>query len=98
MNDRREFMAQAVAGAVTAAMSASTALGGTNGPVLRSAAAKKTPRFPSLLRRDETILRLGGDGGMTDITWTRDDRQLVTVLDGCGWPEVPKDHYYSSRL
>jgi uncharacterized protein DUF4185 len=52
----------------------------------------------SATRRDDTILRLGGDAFGYPMTWTADDRQLVAACDGAGWPEIPKDHYYSSRL
>ena len=55
----------------------------------------------SAVRRDETIRRLGGDGFCFPMTWSADDRQLVAVGDGTGWPEIPKDRpykRYSSRL
>lgn len=50
------------------------------------------------IRRDDTMLRIGGDGLVSAITWTADDRQLVVISDGAGWPEIPKDAYFSSRL
>ena len=51
----------------------------------------------SAIRRDETILRLGGDGYIAAMTWTTDDRQLVALIDGPGWPRDGGETY-SSRL
>jgi hypothetical protein len=59
---------------------------------------EKGPRIQSAIRRDDTILRLGGDGCGYSMTWTADDKQLVAVFDGAGWPEGPSQRYYSSRL
>jgi hypothetical protein len=58
----------------------------------------KETRIKSAVRREGTTQRLGGDGYGYAMTWTADDRQLITVCDGCGWPENPKERYYSSRL
>src|SRR5579863_4302527 len=55
-------------------------------------------RIRSAIRREETVLRLGGDGYISSMTWTADDRQLIAVLDGAGWPEIPQDDYCNSRL
>jgi len=57
----------------------------------------KTGRSQSLVRRDETILRLGGLGDDYPMTWASDDRQLVAVQDGIGWSQAPKG-FYNSRL
>jgi hypothetical protein len=38
--------------------------------------------------RDDAIVRLGGDGGSGFLTWTSDDRQLATLLDGSSWPRI----------
>lgn len=35
-------------------------------------------RVKSAIRHDETTLRLGGDGYISAMTWTADNRQLVT--------------------
>src|ERR1700686_3879197 len=59
---------------------------------------ERGPRITGAIRRDDQILRLGGDGWMTSMTWTFDDKQLLAVCDGCGWPEEPEDKYYSSCL
>ena len=44
-------------------------------------------RIKTAIRRDETVLRLGGDGAGYYMTWAADDRQYATILDGSGWPE-----------
>jgi hypothetical protein len=57
----------------------------------------RMPRITSVIRRDETILRLGGSGDNFHMSWAADDRQLVSVCDGMGWFEPPKG-FYNSRL
>lgn len=54
------------------------------------------PRSATL--RDDTILRLGGDGGWYSMTWASDDRQLVAVCDGAGWAPAARERYFSSGL
>lgn len=49
------------------------------------------------MRREETIMRLGGEGDNFPMTWAADDRQLVTVDDGWGWIEHP-GNLYNNRL
>jgi hypothetical protein len=54
-------------------------------------------RIKSLRRRDETILRYGGNGDVFPMTWSADDRQLGSLLDGTGWsPDSPGQ--YNSRV
>src|ERR1700722_10991985 len=55
-------------------------------------------RIKAATRRDESIIRLGGDASGYATTWLSDDRQLIAACDGCGWPEVPKTRYLCSRL
>lgn len=52
----------------------------------------------SVAWRDETLLRLGGDGVVESMTWTADDRQVITMLDGAGWPDEEDDPHWSTRL
>jgi hypothetical protein len=47
--------------------------------------------------RDDTIVRLGGNGDDFCFTWAADDRQLIAVQDGAGWDDPPRE-YYNSRL
>ncbi len=55
-------------------------------------------RIKAAVRREDTVVRLGGDVYCAALTWTADDRQLLAFIDGAGWPEIPQNHYYSSRL
>jgi hypothetical protein len=50
------------------------------------------------VRFTDRLLRLGGDGGWHAMTWLTDGRQHLVVCDGCGWPEIPVDHYRNSVL
>jgi len=45
------------------------------------------------VRREDTILRLGGSGDNMPMTWAADDRLLVSVTDGYGWDENPEGRY-----
>ena len=47
--------------------------------------------------RDDTILRLGGNGDNWFTTWASDDTQLTAMCDGSGWPETPV-RYFNTRL
>ncbi|MFC4312985.1 hypothetical protein ACFPN2_28135 [Steroidobacter flavus] len=42
-------------------------------------------RIKSVIRREETILRLGGNGDNYHMSWAKDDRQYTSVCDGAGW-------------
>lgn len=55
------------------------------------------PRITSVIRREETTLRLGGYGDNFHMSWAADDRQFVSVCDGMGWFEPPNG-FYNSRL
>jgi hypothetical protein len=54
-------------------------------------------RVKSVVRREETVLHLGGSGDNFHMTWAADDRQLLSVTDGYGWAEDPPGRY-ASRL
>ncbi len=51
----------------------------------------------SVIRRDDTILKLGGVGDGFKMTWDAGDRQYVVVNDGSGWVEKPTA-FYNTRL
>lgn len=53
-------------------------------------------RVKTVVRNDETVLRLCGDGAGHYMTWAADDRQYATILDGSGWPEFGR--HYCTRL
>ena len=52
----------------------------------------------SVTFRDDTILRLGGDGAWAGMTWAADDRQFGPVCDGSGLSLLPTDHFFSTRV
>lgn len=47
-------------------------------------------------RREETLLRLGGNGDNWNMTWAADDRQYVAMDDGYGFGQ--EEVFYNSRL
>ncbi len=51
----------------------------------------------SVVRRDETILRLGGMGDGYKMTWEAEDRLYLVVNDGPGWVAEPRA-FYNARL
>ncbi len=55
------------------------------------------PTIKSARRRDETTLRLGGIGDNWHMSWAADDRQVVAMCDGYGWPSTVR-RSYNSRL
>jgi hypothetical protein len=60
-------------------------------------AARVSRAIQAVVRRDETILRLGGLGDGYDMTWDAQDRQYVVVNDGTGWIDKPTA-FYNTRL
>lgn len=95
MPTRREFLKQTgAAGAVVVAFA-------NVAPAQNGTVSSKTPpevrRRPRLagspikavIRREETILRLGGSGDNWHMSWADDDRQYVSLCDGFGWPGLP---------
>jgi hypothetical protein len=100
---RREFLARFAAASVMA----QTSVQGATAEV-RAATSVRPPetndvpqmhipisRIKSVIRRDDTILRLGGHGDNFHMSWAADDRQFVSVCDGEGWTEKPKGMYRS---
>lgn len=63
----------------------------------RVKAQSTSSRITGAIRRDDTIVRLGGDGYVAAMAWTADNRQLVAIIDGPGWPKN-RDETYCSRL
>ena len=91
MPSRREILQQGCALALGAAGTAT---------IVRAAqhpAGAGLPGIRSIVRRDETILRLGGVGDGYKMTWDAGDRQLVVVNDGTGWAANPTA-FYGARL
>lgn len=88
MRTRREFLIQAA----TSLAAASTV----------SVSKAEGSRIRSLVRREDTVLRLGGSGDNWHMTWASDDRQYVSLCDGFGWPGMPgydqQNSEFNSRL
>jgi hypothetical protein len=51
----------------------------------------------SIVRRDDTILKLGGIGDRYEMTWDAQDRLYLVVNDGPGWLD-PARGFYNTRL
>lgn len=103
MSTRRDFLAQIASGACVAA-----AAGGTTAALAQSPAGSRSdvkgnssaslPAIKSVRRLDDTIVRLGGDGAIMQTVWAANDDLLLTIGDGCGWPESARDKYCNTRL
>jgi hypothetical protein len=91
---RREFLKQAVALGITTVTPALLpfAADSSEGQSTRIASS----RITSVVRRDETIMRYGGNGDVFPMTWTSDNRQFSSFSDGFGWSNAPKV-YYNTR-
>jgi hypothetical protein len=96
MPTRREFLKQTSAAGVVVATSAHLAHAGREGtvssktqPEVRQGPSSTGPRIKTVIRRDETILRLGGSGDNWHMSWADNDRQYVSLCDGFGWPGLP---------
>lgn len=86
--DRREFLKQsAVAGFGLSAA----------GRIARADAGAVRRGINSVVRRDDTMCRLGGLGDGYKMTWAADDRQYFPVNDGVGWAGNSA-RFYNSRL
>jgi hypothetical protein len=91
-SSRRDVLKQMLAlGAGAAGVHATGGLAATLSP------GSQGEKVRSVVRRDETILRLGGTGFGYQMTWDAADRQYVMVSDGAGWAEKPKT-LYNARL
>jgi len=63
----------------------------------RPLAGARTRPVRRAIRRDETIVRLGGLGDGYYMSWDTEGRQFVVVNDGPGWLEPPTA-FYNTRL
>jgi hypothetical protein len=101
MRTRREFIKQTAAAGIAGGTAIRTALAaGAASTATRKAnkAGDRAPlRIKSVLRREETTLRLGGDGDNFHMSWRADDRQVVAVCDGTGWLKNPRN-LFNNRL
>lgn len=100
-SSRRAFLKGAVSASVVPASSVAVCHAGNerSAPLVTRTRFidKPGPLIKAVTRRDETILRLGGNGDNFHMTWAEDGNQLAAVCDGAGWQDPPKVHY-NSRL
>src|SRR5688500_1907344 len=74
---RREFIKQTAVATFAVASSGRLAL----------AAGTPGRRIKQVIRRDDMIIRHGGNGDIFPLTWMADDRQFGSFSDGSGgWP------------
>jgi Domain of unknown function (DUF4185) len=104
MSTRREFVQATAIVALANTLSINNAPAATQkqhadtqeaGPAAKSRAVR---RIRSASSRGETLRRIGGGGAFPCLTWGADDQQLLTVVEGAGWPGLPKDLYAESAL
>jgi len=94
--NRRDVLKQTCALAL-GVTGAAQVVRGASGASATVVAGTRTRGVRSLVRRDETILRLGGVGDGFAMTWDAEDRQYVVVNDGTGWVDQPRA-FYNTRL
>ncbi|MFC4311600.1 hypothetical protein ACFPN2_21050 [Steroidobacter flavus] len=58
----------------------------------------KSIRIKSLVRRDDTVIRHGGNGDNWHMSWASDDRLYVSLCDGGGFSSNPPASYNSRML
>ena len=96
MSTRRAFLRQTTA-AIVAATSVQLARSTKGSAIVRSTKDGAGSRIKSVIRREETTLRLGGHGAEWHMSWAADDRQFVSLGGGMGWSDNP-ERVYVSRL
>lgn len=52
-------------------------------------------KIQGIRRLEDTTLRMGGGGDNWHMTWAGDDKQYVSLCDGCGFPGMPSGNYNS---
>src|SRR5579862_1177125 len=90
MTTRRAFLGQ------TLGVGTLTIGAGSYGCLLKTQRTIAISRIKGIVRRDETIIRYGGNGDGFWATWGSDDRQLIALQDGAGWSQRAQE--YDSRL
>lgn len=91
LTHRRDVLKQALALGVSAACG----MHASNG--LAAASSSSTQTIRSVIRRDNTLVRLGGMGFGFQMTWDAADHQYVMVSDAAGWSANSKA-LYNARL
>lgn len=93
MATRRIFLTEMAAAGVVAV----TIHQGTSADNAHATVSSARTRIRSMVRREDTVLRLGGYGDNWHMSWAADDRQFVSLNDGTGFTE-PARVFHNSRL
>lgn len=101
MSTRREFLIHTAAAGVALSTSVQAAedAGNSAKALVKARAFSRKPslRIKSLVRREESTLRLGGHGDNWHMSWAQNDKQFVSLNDGTGFSQ-PARVFYNSRL
>lgn len=104
MPTRREFLKQTAAAGVTVGTSVQIAQAAGDADTvareqakMNKAAHTSSTRIKSVVRREDTVLRYGGNGDNWHMSWSSDDRQYVSLCDGAGFSDPPKE-FHNSRM
>ena len=103
MSTRRQFLKQtgaaalATASGLQIAASAGCTSESSSASGAGSVSGSSMTRIKSVVRRNETILRIDSHGDIFHTTWGADDRQYTAVCDGSGWSKEP-GVFYNSKL
>lgn len=99
---RRDFLSHAGVGLAAASAPAASPVRHSAPNSSSSIRPSKSVQIASVVRREDTLLRLGGVGDNWHMTWAADDRQYVSLCDGFGWPGMPgydqQNSEFNSRL
>src|ERR1700689_4306899 len=106
MSTRREFLQKASIVAFANAMSVDSVRAAEEkkeastkaAPAAAKTGRSAVKRIRAATCRDDTLRRSGGSGMFPCITWSADDQQLLTVMEGAGWPGLPQDLYVEGAL
>ena len=93
MTTRRQFLTQTTLGGTAAVF---LPLGCTPNQDAKGGSpniSTSMPKIKSVIRREETLLRLGGNGDNFHMSWAADDKQYVSLCDGSGFSDTFKANY-----
>lgn len=91
---RRAFLAHTIAATASAAGLAPLAAGFSVEKTTRFA-HRGIARIKTVIRREETVLRHGGNGDNWHMSWAADDRQYLSLCDGSGFSGAFRASYNS---
>lgn len=101
MPTRRRFVSQgaAIGAALLNPFQVGRAVENVTDPRTRGGKVTPSPRarIKSLTRREDTIRRMDGSGDNWHMSWAHDDSQYVSLCDGAGFSDLPRE-FHNSRL